>query len=132
MPRHVVVTDVNFSFDAPEYAALARDIFGCTVRYGQDWTGYRAPIENLVLPLKLADPTAFEVAEMICQRELDRLAESETLAARVRRLLIGKQYGFPSLQVTARFFTFIYRCQIEVTCSILCNSCRTTMLISDK
>jgi AraC-like DNA-binding protein len=98
------IVEVAFPFDEPEYAALARDIFGCRVSYGQGWTGFRAPADVLELPLSLADPAAFEEAARICQRELERLAESETLGARVRRLLLAKQNGFPSLQVTARLF----------------------------
>lgn len=98
------VYEVAFPFPKPEYAALAQDLFGCEVRYGQSWAGFRAPAEVLDLPLKFADPAAFDVAELICQRELDRIAQSETHATRVRRLLLGKQYGFPSLQVTARLF----------------------------
>jgi AraC-like DNA-binding protein len=96
--------EVAFAFEAPEYAALARDIFGCTVRYRQPWTGLSASPNALELPLKLADPAAFEEAARICQRELDRIAAEASLGARVRRLLLEKQTGFPSLQVTARLF----------------------------
>jgi AraC-like DNA-binding protein len=96
------IHEVVFPFEAPPYAALARDVFGCPVRYGQDWAGLSAAIGVLDVPLKLADPATFEVAAAICQRELDLLAENESLAARVRRLLLGRQNGFPSLQVTAR------------------------------
>ena len=98
------VREAAFPFEAPEYAALARDIFGCRVRYGQDWAGFTAPADILDVPLKLADPAAFEEAASICQRELDSIAASESTSARVRRLLLEKQTGFPSLQVTARLF----------------------------
>jgi AraC-like DNA-binding protein len=98
------VREVAFPFEQPEYAALARDVFGCPVRYGQSWAGFRAPREVLDVPIRLADPAAFQVAAEICQRELDRLAENETFAARVRRLLLSRQPGFPSLQLTARLF----------------------------
>jgi len=96
------VREVAFPFEAPEYAALARDMFGCKVRYGEDWAGFSAAAEALALPIKLADQAAFEEAAEICQRELDRLVSNETLAARVRRLLLEKQRGFPTLAVTAR------------------------------
>lgn len=98
------VYEVAFPFEEPEYAALARDIFGCRVRYGQSWAGFRASPDVLDVPLKLADPAMFEEAASICQRELDRIAANESMAARVRRLLLEKQTGFPSLQVTARLF----------------------------
>jgi AraC-like DNA-binding protein len=98
------VREVAFPFEQPEYASLARDIFGCRVRYGQDWTGFSASADVLDLPLKLADPAAFDEAARICQRELERIAAQESVGARVRRLLLEKQTGFPSLQVAARRF----------------------------
>jgi AraC-like DNA-binding protein len=98
------VREVAFPFEEPEYATLARDLFGCKVRYGQTWTGFIAPPEIVELPLKMADPAAFEEAARICQRELDRIAAQESTGARVRRLLLERQNGFPSLQITARLF----------------------------
>jgi AraC-like DNA-binding protein len=96
------VLEVAFPFEKPEYAALARDMFGCEVRYGQGWAGFSAPTQVLDLPVRLADPAAFEEAARICQRELDRISAEESLGARVRRLLLHNQSGFPSLSVTAR------------------------------
>jgi AraC-like DNA-binding protein len=93
---------VAFPFDQPDYVALSRDVFGCDVRYGQDWAGFAVAQSVLDLPIKLADPAAFQEATDVCQRELDRLAANETLSARVRRLLLERQHGFPSLNVTAR------------------------------
>jgi AraC-like DNA-binding protein len=98
------VHDVAFPFKEPEYAALARDVFGCRVRYGQRWAGFAASPDVLDVPLKLADAAAFEEAALICQRELARIAAQETTSARVRRLLLENQSGFPSLQVAARLF----------------------------
>ena len=34
---------VAFAFEAPDYAALAREVLRCPVRYGQAWTGFRLP-----------------------------------------------------------------------------------------
>jgi AraC-like DNA-binding protein len=96
------VREVVFPFAAPDYAALARDIFGCPVRYGQDWAGLSAAASVLELPIKLADRAAFQEAADVCQRELERLAANESLSARVRRLLLERQRGFPTLNVTAR------------------------------
>jgi len=93
---------VAFPFDAPDYARLARDLFRCEVQYGQSWAGATLPREVVDAPLKMGDPEAFREAALICQRELDKLTANETLAARVRRLLLEKENGFPSLQVTAR------------------------------
>lgn len=98
------VRAVAFPFAAPDYADLARGLFGCDVRYGEGWAGIAVPSAVLDVPLELADPLAFEEAARICQRELDKLRANGSLAARVRRLLLEKQNGFPSLQLTARMF----------------------------
>jgi len=98
------VDEVVFAFGQPEYAGVARDLFGTTVRWGASWTGFTLPAEVMDVPLKMADPSAFEEAAKICQRELDKLTADESFAARVRRLLLEKQSGFPGLRVTARLF----------------------------
>jgi AraC-like DNA-binding protein len=97
-------TKVAFAFAAPSYADLARELFGCEVSYQQSWTGFAIPSAAMDVPLRLADAEAFREAALICQRELDKLAANESLAARVRRLLLERQPGFPSLAVTARLF----------------------------
>jgi AraC-like DNA-binding protein len=98
------VTRVAFPFAEPSYASLAREIFKCEVCYGQDWAGFAVRDDLLDTPLKMADPETFREAALICQRELDKLVANESLAARVRRLLLEKQNGFPSLVVTSRLF----------------------------
>ena len=98
------VLEVAFAFDAPEYVELASDLFGCDVGYERDWTGLVIPAAVLDTPLKKADPESFRAAAQICQRELDKLEADVSHAARVRRLMLEKQHGFPSLQVTARLF----------------------------
>jgi AraC-like DNA-binding protein len=101
---HCQVTRVCFSIPEPEHAALARDMFKCEVHYGQSWTGFALPVHVLDEPLSTADPASFEEAARICQRELDKRAEQTSMSARVRRILLERQNGFPSLQVTARLF----------------------------
>lgn len=93
-----------FPFKRPDYAGLAQGLFNCDVRYGQSWTGFTLPTELLDRPLKMADPAAFREAALVCQRELDKLSANESLSARVQRILLEKQNGFPSLAVTARLF----------------------------
>jgi AraC-like DNA-binding protein len=95
---------VAFPFPDPGYAVLARDIFRCEVTYRQGWAGLLLPPGIMDLSLRTADGVAYEEAARICQRELDKLSASASLASRVRRLLLEKDAGFPSLKVTARLF----------------------------
>ena len=98
------IEQVAFPFDRPEHAALAADLFKCEVRYGQAWAGFTLPPGVIDLPLKMADPGTFREAELICQRELERLPQKTSMSARVRRVMLEKQGGFPSLNLTARLF----------------------------
>ncbi|MBI5335968.1 MAG: AraC family transcriptional regulator [Burkholderiales bacterium] len=100
---------VCFQIPKPAYADLAHDMFKCEVRYGQRWTGYALPVETLDRPLSAADPATFEAAARICQQELDKRMAQTSLGARVRRILLERQSGFPSLQVTARLFNMTPR-----------------------
>lgn len=96
------VQTVAFGFEAPPYVSLANELFRCEVAYGQTWTGFALDRRTFDAPLKLADPAAFREAAEICQRELDKLASNESLSARVRRLLVQQQNGFPSFESAAR------------------------------
>jgi AraC-like DNA-binding protein len=93
-----------FPFPDPGYADLAQDMFACEVRYNQGWTGCTMSKDILDRPLKQADAAMFHAAEAICQQELNKLTQQHSLSARIRRLMLEKQNGFPSLQVTARMF----------------------------
>ncbi|MCC6647636.1 MAG: AraC family transcriptional regulator [Polyangiaceae bacterium] len=96
------VTRVSFPFGDPGYPELARDVLRAEVRYGQRWAGFVVPLSGFDAPLKLADADAHREAAAICQRELERLVADEGAAARVRRLLLERQGGFPSLKLAAR------------------------------
>ena len=95
---------VCFNFPAPPYASLAAELFACPVAYDHPWTGFIFSTTELDQPLRLADPEAFRQAELICQRELQRLGDTTSMSARVRRLMLEKQQGFPSLNMAARLF----------------------------
>jgi AraC-like DNA-binding protein len=92
---------VEFAFDKPDYAPLARELLGCDVRYRRQASGFTLSQGALAVPLRMADPVAFRDAAAILQRELDRI-DSQSLADRVRRLFFEQGNGFPSLKTTAR------------------------------
>ena len=93
-----------FSHPEPSYAALARDLFKCEVRYGQRWTGFSLPLQAIDRPLSTADPASFEEAARICRLELEKRAGGASISDSIRRVLLEKQSGFPSLPVIARLF----------------------------
>lgn len=103
------VRRVCFQQPAPTYADLARDMFGCDVMYGQDWTGLVLPEAGLDLPLSSADPTSFDEAARLCREELDKRDVNAPLSIQVRRNLLSRQHGFPPLQLVARQFNLTPR-----------------------
>jgi AraC-like DNA-binding protein len=103
------IATVAFPFEAPDYQGLSRELYGCEVRYGQRWAGFTLPAHALDTKLRMADPVAFRDAASILQKELDSVAANASLAGRVRRLLLERQNGFPSLQVTARLLHMTQR-----------------------
>lgn len=98
------VTQVMFAFAKPAYGALATEIFQCEVVYDHPWTGFLLPADVAAKPLNRADPNTYREALLICQRELDKVIQDESLSTRVRRVLIERSNAFPSLQLTARLF----------------------------
>lgn len=98
------ISRASFPFAEPEYGDLARELFDCEVRYGQSWAGFAIPVRALDIPLAMANTTTFQEASLICQRELDKLTQQQSWSARVRRAMLEKQRGFPSLNVAARMF----------------------------
>jgi len=96
------IETVAFPFPEPPYGDLARELFACDVRWRATWAGYTLPQKVLDVPLRAADAHAFREAVRICERELERLSANETVEGRVRRLLVERQHGFPSLEVAAR------------------------------
>lgn len=98
------VRRIIFPFAAEYDPSLVEDLFQCEVSYEQTWAGFTLPLSVLDEPLKMADPSTFQDAENLCQQELDKLTQEATVAARVRRLMLERQSGFPSMQVTARIF----------------------------
>ena len=98
------VTQVMFAFPQPAYATLAHEVFQCEVRYDQPDTGFLIPTVIATQALNRSDPNTYREALLICQRELDKVIQDESLATRVRRVLIERSNAFPSLQLTARLF----------------------------
>jgi AraC-like DNA-binding protein len=98
------ISRVNFANADPGYGELATDLFKCQVHYEQAWDGFVLPLEVIDEPLDAADPASFDEAARICQHELEKRDAQISLSTSVRRLMLDKQSGFPSLSVTARLF----------------------------
>ncbi|MYM21840.1 helix-turn-helix domain-containing protein [Duganella sp. FT135W] len=99
----------SFPFSEPPYAALAREMFGCAVRYEQAWCGFVFPADALDIPLSMADPITQRQAIQVCQKELDKTSRQHSWAGKLQRLLLETQSTFPSLNVAARLLNVTSR-----------------------
>ncbi len=75
---------------------------GCPVRFDAPHTEIRFRARDLLLPLAFSDAETAEVCEQRCAELLERLGETPSLVARVRRELVGAPGRIPSLEETAR------------------------------
>ncbi|CAJ92806.1 Transcriptional regulator, AraC-family [Cupriavidus necator] len=81
---------------------LAASLFRCQVRYDETWAGLEFPVAYLDQPLKTGNPQVFLEAVKLCKEQFGKLNRQQTLTARVRRLMLEKEGGFPTLLATAR------------------------------
>lgn len=95
-------TAVSFAFPEPAHARLARDILGCDVRYGQDWSGLSFPLSEAERVVSRRDALVLAEALRICGNELKNLRVSTTVSAKVERLMLERKPAFPSLELCAR------------------------------
>ena len=96
------ILQVRMPFPSSSDTRLASSLFGSPVEYDQPCAAFSLSSETLDKPLRMADPDAFRDAKQICQRELAKLGDRNTLGDRVQRLLLERQNSFPSLETTAR------------------------------
>ena len=97
------------SFARPAHEALAHELFGCEVSWEAGWNGFALPLARLDQPVRASNPQALMQALQRCQEELARLARQTDLSSRVRRLMLEKQNGLPSLPMTARLLNLTPR-----------------------
>ncbi|MES2115540.1 MAG: AraC family transcriptional regulator [Pseudomonadota bacterium] len=100
---------VSFPFPAPDYKDLVQDVFRCEVRYAAPWTGFAFPQSLVDAPLAMANPTTLRETILICQKELEKIAQQQSWQMKLRRVLLEQQSGFPSLNVAARLFNLTPR-----------------------
>ncbi len=95
-------SEVFFEFPEPPHAALARDIFGCTVRYGQRWSGLSFPLAVAEEPAYKHDPLVLAEAMQICVDELKRLGNNKLVSTRLERVILDHLPALPALPACAR------------------------------
>ena len=95
---------VSMALSRPAYAEKVEQMFRCEVLYDQPWSGYILPLALVDVPLRRNDPNTYRETLRICESELEKLIEDESLGQRVRHLLLSRADAFPSLDTTAQHF----------------------------
>lgn len=95
---------IRIAFDdhLPAYAGFARDLLHRPVRWRQGFTGLALSIEQVDLPLRGGDPVAFAAFARRAAEELTALHRDRPVSATLRRILLGRRGGMPSLAAAAR------------------------------
>lgn len=93
---------IAFDDRAPAHAPFARDLLHRPVRWGEAWTGLALPAAAIDLPLRGGDPVAFAALTRRATEELAVGDGKRSVSAALRRLLLGRRGGLPSLTSAAR------------------------------
>jgi AraC-like DNA-binding protein len=100
---------VCFRFPEPSHAALARDIFGCPVKYGQDWSGLSFPLSAAEEFTPKHDPLVLTEAVRICAEELKKLGDSRSTASKLEKIVLERLPPFATLAICARLLSTTQR-----------------------
>lgn len=101
-PGAQAVKAVEFATPPTPYQELAHALFACPVRYNAPTSALCLNPHTLDMTLSTADAQALENAAALCQAELDKITQRESLTARIQRSFLGTGGTLPSLQASAR------------------------------
>jgi AraC-like DNA-binding protein len=100
---------VNVSYAPPNYARLYREVFGCPVHFSQVSNSLVFDCKWLRLPILHSSALSSQIAERICELQLQRQYVEHDLVHKVRYLLLAHTETFPdaeqiadSLSITSR------------------------------
>lgn len=94
--------EASVTFAEPADYARFQHLLRWPIRFGQADNRLTFASAVLDLPLLFSDPAAEQLAREQCERDLDALVSSRTLAERVRRLLGSEETGFRTIHEVVR------------------------------
>lgn len=100
---------VCFQFPEPPHAALAREILGCPVRYGQRWSGLSFSLAAAEEIAPKHDPLVQAEAVHICTAELKKLGNDRSVGAKLEKVMLERLSPFPTLITCARLLSMTPR-----------------------
>ncbi len=100
----VNILGVSFNYSAPIYEEKYRDFFQCPIEFNATSASMVISTEGLDDILKMSDPTSLQQAQQLCEEELQKIGSLDTLAGKIKELMLMSIGHFPSLQQTADRF----------------------------
>ncbi len=101
LPDHNLLLHVAFPFDAPSYAASYRNVLDSTITFSQPCLTVILNNELLNLPLPSNDQQSLFQAKRLCEQELEKVNQLQSLSSRVRLLLMNSRENFLNLNGVA-------------------------------
>ncbi len=92
---------IHFNYAEPDCEIDLAAVFGCPVRFDQQWCEYRFDSALLNQPLAEADSNTARICEDSCRRLLDHMEIENDIVSRVCHLLLITPGEFPRLDVIA-------------------------------
>jgi AraC-like DNA-binding protein len=94
-------SSVEFTYPAPGYKSMYRDVLGEPVVFGRAHNQMNFPARVLEQPLSFANEQAAKLCEQQCAALLGELQEAEGVVGEIRRLLANSPGRYPSIEEAA-------------------------------
>jgi AraC-like DNA-binding protein len=94
-------SSVEFTYPAPAYRDMYRDILGEPVLFKRQYNQMNFPAELLELPLSFANEQAAQLCERQCDAVLKELQQAGGLIGELRRMLGNSPGRYPSIEQAA-------------------------------
>lgn len=95
------IQKVRLPFKEPSYVSEYRTQFKCAVEFSAPTAAVVIPKTVLDVPLKLGNESAYKNAAEICEKELVKLTQEQTVQHKIRNLLLESIEKFPTLKDVA-------------------------------
>ena len=95
------IKTIKFPFNEPSYLSEYRTQFNCELVFSDSVASVVIANRVLDIPLKMGNESAFNNAVALCETELNKLTEEQTVQQKVRSLLLECVEDFPTLEQVA-------------------------------
>lgn len=96
------VVGVQFHYPAPAQAQLVQQVYGTKVGFAAPFSGLLIKPEHLHQPLRVVEPSAYAMAQQLCEQALAEIGDEPTLSQRIQRYLLTRHNEFPTLEQVCR------------------------------